>query len=571
MTVPPAVTRAEVAIVGAGPTGLLLANLLGAAGVSVVIIERNANTVQEPRAVSIDDESMRALQAAGLDRQVDAITASGYGSLYRGPTGAIFASVKPTERVYGFEKRNAFEQPVFEALLRDGLSRFDGVTPLFQTALLDFQQTEEGVVSTLRDAAGVEHGIRSRYLVGCDGGRSAVRKALGIAMEGATFEEPWLIVDLFSTKNRCFHTEVFCDPARAAITLPGPGGIRRYEFKLNPGETAEAAEQEPFARDLLARVGPDSAEAIRRTRVYTFHARVAARWRVDRVFLAGDAAHLTPPFAGQGMNSGLRDAHNLAWKLAAALRADDPEALLDSYETERKPHAQSMIDLAMRMGRVMMPRSAAQGALVRGAFRALGLVPSARDYFAQMRYKPKPRFAQGMIWADDASPKRSAVGQMIPQPIIETPDRRTLLLDDWLPGGVTALVFAEDPAAALDSAHRQMLEAAGATVRGLTPEWMNPSVDPLPSARDRSRLFSAAPYRGYLGHVLLLRSDRYLAASAPAAEADRLAPLVRALQPAGAVVHPPARAGDDPQSKRGDIADAKTLAVLSGAQSGQSA
>ena len=156
-------------------------------------------------------------------------------------------------------------------------------------------------------------------MVACDGGRSAIRKQLDIPMEGSTFREPWLIVDLESTRNRNYHTEVFCDPARPCITLPGPGGIRRYEFKLAEGESPEVVEQETFARGLLAGFGPDQREPLRRVQVYTFHARVAARWRQGSVLLAGDAAHLSPPFAGQGMNSGIRDAHNLAWKLAEAL------------------------------------------------------------------------------------------------------------------------------------------------------------------------------------------------------------------------------------------------------------
>jgi 3-(3-hydroxy-phenyl)propionate hydroxylase len=511
----------DVLVVGAGPTGLLLTCLLGGMGVRALLAERNETTVREPRAVSIDDESMRALQAAGLAEEIERITARGYGSLYRGPSGRVFAEVKPSAKEYGFDKRNAFEQPVFEACLRSFLPRYPNVETRFRTELVGVEQDAEGVTAMLRQDS-AEHRVRARYMVACDGGRSLTRKALDIELEGSTFQEPWLIIDLSSTRNRCFHTEVFCDPRRSGITLPGPGGIRRYEFKLNQGETVEQAETEEFARRLLADVGPDGEEPIRRRQVYTFHARIARRWRQGRIFLAGDAAHLTPPFAGQGMNSGLRDAHNLAWKLHEALSMEDPDALLDSYEIERKPHAWSMIELALRMGQVMIPASRLRGALIRAAFRLLGLYRPAKDYFAQMKYKPKPRFAAGLIRPEGRPRHTIVVGRMIPQPIVTTPERKDLLLDGLLPDRPVVLVFAECPDEEVDAETLVLLRAAGAEVVGLTPEWMNPVERDFPVVRDRSRLFSAQPFSSYLGKALLLRRDRYVSAVSDAGDAKSL-------------------------------------------------
>jgi 3-(3-hydroxy-phenyl)propionate hydroxylase len=504
----------DVLVVGAGPTGLLLTNLLGTMGVKTTLIERNLSTVQEPRAVSIDDESLRALQAAGLADEVAAITVRGYGSLYKGPDGQRFAEVKPFVKEYGFDKRNAFEQPVFEATLRHALTRHKTVSAHFGLELVEFTQDGEHVHAIVDDGT-QKRTVRARYMVAADGGRSSVRKVLDIPLEGSTFQEPWLIVDLQSTRNRCFHTEVFCDPRRSAITLPGPGGIRRYEFKLNPGETIEDAEQESFARKLLAEVGPDGQEPIRRLKVYTFHARIAARWREGRIFLAGDAAHLTPPFAGQGMNSGLRDAHNLAWKLHEALRMADPEALLASYETERKPHAWSMIELALRMGKVMMPTSVLRGALIRAGFRLLGLYGPARDYVAQMKYKPKPKFIAGLIRPADGQPGSSAIGRMIPQPLVTTLDRQQLLLDTCLPDRPVILIFDEMPDQRISDDMMERFSALGCAVIGLTPEWMNPVSAPFPILRDHSRFFSQAPFRDCLGKALLVRRDRYIAAIEP--------------------------------------------------------
>ncbi len=526
----------DVLIIGAGPTGLLIANLLGTMGVRTTIIERNAHTVQEPRAVSIDDESMRALQAAGLAEAVTQITVRGYGSIYRGPSGKVFATVKPSARDYGFEKRNAFQQPEFEALLRRALDRFDCLTPMFGTELTAFAQTEDGVSATVRTTGG-ERRIAARYMVACDGGRSFVRKSLNIEMRGSTFREPWLIVDLNTTRNRCFHTEVACDPARPFITLPGPDGMRRYEFKLRPDEDPETAVQEDFARALLADTGPDGQAELRRVQVYTFHARIAERWRDGRVFLAGDAAHLTPPFAGQGMNSGLRDAHNLAWKLHEALASGGAIAVLESYESERSPHAWSMILLALRMGQVMMPSSRLQGAAVRGAFHLLGLYPPVRNYFAQMRYKPKPRFTGGLIWPRRGTPDRTVVGRMLPQPLVETAERRRVLMDEILPDRPVVLVYSERPEAAVDPALKQAVEAAGACIVGITPEWMNPSQSDFPIVRDQSRLLSELPYRSCLEHAFLLRRDRYIAGIRPLLQLNELQSMLSGLS-----------APDDPQA-----------------------
>ncbi len=522
-----AVIETDVLIVGAGPTGLLLANLLGTMGVPTTIVERNADTVHEPRGVSLDDESMRALQAVGLSDEVGKITVHGYGSIYKGPTGKVFATVKPSVKEYGFDKRNAFQQPVLEGLLRKSFERHKNLMPFFSTELTGFEQSANRVTATIQSPNDGTRQISARYMVACDGARSQVRKSLGIEMKGSTFAEPWLIVDLKTTRNRCFHTEVFCDPARPCITLPGPDGIRRYEFKLQEGEDPESAEEEGFVRKLLSDFGPDAKEAFRRVQVYTFHARIAECWRQGRTFLAGDAAHLTPPFAGQGMNSGLRDAHNLAWKLAEAIHFDDADALLDSYEKERSPHAWSMIMLALRLGQVMMPTSRIQGAMVRGAFNLLGLYPPARDYFSQMRFKPKPRFKDGLIWPDSRDAKKTLVGQMISQPVMETVDRDHVLLDDILPDRPVVLVYAQRPDELITKVSCQKIQAQGATVIGVTPEGTNPARAHFPIARDQSRFFAQRPYIDYLGYALLLRRDRYIAASKPVGDVlDLLIPLM---------------------------------------------
>lgn len=530
MTITEPAMDVEIIIIGAGPTGLTLANLLGGMGISVALIERNMTTVQEPRAVSIDDESMRTMQAIGLADEVEQIVARGYGSRYLSPQSKLFLTVEPTSRDYGFDKRNGFQQPDLEALLRQGLLRYSNVTQLFGWEMQDFSQDNSSVRVTIANAAGEQRVVAGRYMAACDGGRSPTRAKLNVQLVGSTFAERWLIVDLVKTENRFRHTQVHCDPARPCISLPGPDNIRRYEFMLQLDEDEQIATNEAFVRGLLERVGPDRDCEFRRVRVYTFHARLADRWRDTNVFLAGDAAHLTPPFAGQGMNSGLRDAHNLAWKLAEAVKGPVSEDFLNSYETERRPHAWEMIELALRMGQVMMPQNALKAALTRAAFRALGIYPPARDYFAQMRYKPKPRFRQGLLWPDGRSEKETIVGRLIPQPTVESSHRKRPLLDDVMPDQPVVLVFDEFPDRMLSSAMQNRLRDAGAAIIGLTPEWMNPIDGDFPVYRDVSRLFSAPPMHSYQGHALLLRRDRYIASSVPVGRADELVDRISALQ-----------------------------------------
>jgi 3-(3-hydroxy-phenyl)propionate hydroxylase len=306
--------------------------------------------------------------------------------------------------------------------------------------------------------------------------------------------------------------------------------MRRYEFMLQAGENDQSATSETFVRRLLSEVGPDGEAPLRRVRVYTFHARMADAWRRGRVFLAGDAAHLTPPFAGQGMNSGLRDAHNLSWKLAEAVSGDVTEALLDSYQLERRPHAWEMITLALRMGRVMMPTGPWQARLVRTLFRTLGKVPVIRDYFLQMRYKPKPSYRAGLLWPDGRSERKSMVGRLLPQPIVEDMARRRTLLDNVFPDQPVILVFDEYPDRVVDTATWRALTDAHAAVVGLTPEWMNPLTKDFEVYRDVSKQFDTPELVEYVGHAFLLRRDRYVAAAVPVGRLADLIPLIAGIR-----------------------------------------
>jgi 3-(3-hydroxy-phenyl)propionate hydroxylase len=434
-------------VVGAGPNGLTIANLLARYGVDVLLVERNESTVQEPRAVSIDDESLRTMQAIGVVDAVLSRVVLGYGSDYFSSGGSCFLRVRPTANEYGYPKRNAFRQPVFEQQLRDYFCARAGnetrSEAWFSTELIDFRQGPDAVDLVLRRADGSLAEISTRYLVACDGGRSFVREKLGIKLSGSTFRERWLILDLEETRDHTRDTKVFCDPARPCLSLPGPDRTRRFEFMLHEGETEPEVTSPEFTQKLLSRHGEEHTP-LRRSRVYTFHARMADRWRDGRIFLVGDAAHLSPPFAGQGMNSGIRDAHNLAWKLAAVLQGRLGPRLLETYEQERRQHAWEMILLALRMGKVMMPRSAWSAFALQTAFRCLSVVPPARAYFAEMKYKPKPRFDAGFLARGSNHAAASLIGRLFPQPNVRCADR-TALLDEFLGNNFALVSFPQIP------------------------------------------------------------------------------------------------------------------------------
>lgn len=440
--------RYSVAIIGAGPTGLVLANLLGKAGVRTLLVETNPATVGEPRAVSIDDESLRVVQEMGLIEAVRSEIVSGYGSEYLGPDRRRFLTVKPLEQPYGHPRRNAFRQPILEAQLREGLKRYPHVETRFQYKAEKFEEVADEIRVDLLGADGRQDVVAADYLIGCDGSWSMTRETLGYTLAGSSLDERWLIIDLEDSPSDSPETVVFCDPKRPGIMLPGPRRTRRYEFKLMPGETDEQMTSDAMIAHLLdTHDGVPGAKIIRKT-VYHFHARIADKWGRGRIWLAGDAAHLMPPFAGQGMNGGIRDAANLAWKLIAVLNGSFGPRLLDTYEPERRAHVGEMIKLALRMGAIFGPKTALHGFAIRNGFRALGIWPAARSYFAEMKYKPPPRFNSGFLLEEQLE-RRGIVGRMLPQPPLPARYGDTSL--DELLGTGFALVGVDIDQTALDA------------------------------------------------------------------------------------------------------------------------
>lgn len=515
-----ATPHVPVVIIGAGPTGLMLANLLGMQGIRTLVIERSDNTVGEPRAVTIDDESLRTVQAAGLIGKVLPRLVQGYGVHYFSWRNREFARIEPLSTEHGFAKRNAFRQQVLVAELRDGMARFPGSAIWFGHELTAFRDDGAAVQLDLRHADGSSQ-LSCDWMVACDGGRSSVREQLGIRLSGSSYDEKWLIVDLLERGSAFRHTRTYCDPLRPAIRLPGPEGTLRYEFMLHEGEDPEKIIDEDVVRGLIHTREPDDAKlAIARKVVYAFHARVAERWKSGRVFLAGDAAHLTPPFAGQGMNSGVRDAANLAWKLAAVVNGRMPASLLDTYEIERKPHAWSLIRMAVRIGRFMQPKSVLAAMLAQGALRLSSLYKPARDYVLQLKFKPKPRFFKGFFDTAESRLALVPAGQLLPQPFVEMPGGARVLLDDVLGNGFALLTLGQGHTDRILDTIMANFEEAGLVCKNVMLVAQRDDFITQPGAPQRRPPVLVRDAEGVLEKIIrsagaeavLLRPDRYVLA-----------------------------------------------------------
>ncbi|MFZ5749421.1 MAG: bifunctional 3-(3-hydroxy-phenyl)propionate/3-hydroxycinnamic acid hydroxylase [Pseudomonadota bacterium] len=370
--------RADVVVAGLGPVGAVLACLLGQRGLSVIAIERSHEVYPLPRAAHFDHEIMRVFQAVGIVDAALACSEPAGAYEFRNARGDLLMDARVTqEAVSGWAASYMFNQPAVERALRAKLASMPNVSVRLGQAFAACRDRGEEVDVTAVGEDGGETGITARYLVGCDGARSAVRDAIGVTLDDYQFDEPWLVVDTIPTDPDSvpkINLQI-CDPARPTTCVRMGPGRHRWEFMLLPDETPEQALGQGFVEALLE---PWKAKVeIERRAVYRFHGLVATRWRDGRVLLAGDAAHQTPPFAGQGMCSGIRDAANLAWKLDAILRQGADESLLESYQPEREPCTRSYIELAIHMGRIVCsrdPEVAAQRDAAMMAAQAAGAV-----------------------------------------------------------------------------------------------------------------------------------------------------------------------------------------------------
>jgi flavoprotein hydroxylase len=421
----------DVAIVGYGPVGAALAILLGQLDRRVLVLERHLKPYPLPRAVHYDHEAARILQACGVaERCSKIVEAAEIYEFQNAERRPLIRFGRIGNGMSGWPQSSMVSQPDLEAILFDRVDELPEITVRRGALVTDLVDDGDQVVVHLEGG----DTVRASYVVGCDGANSTIRERTGIPIADRAFFYDWLVVDVVFDEPRVFDplNVQICDPARPTTVVSGGPGRRRWEFMALPGESIEFLNEEATAWRLLEPWDARPGNAVlEKHAVYRFQARWVEQWRRGRVLLAGDAAHQTPPFAGQGLCTGLRDAANLAWKLDLAVRGLAPDALLDTYGSERGPHAEAVIELAMDMGKLICVADPAEAAARDEAFLAT-YDGSVTDV------PPFPPITDGVVLA--GSP---GAGDLFIQGMVDGPTGR-LRFDDAVGAGFR-LITTTDP------------------------------------------------------------------------------------------------------------------------------
>lgn len=431
--------RPRILVVGGGPTGLTAALLLARHGLRVTLVERDAAPRRGARTVALDDESLRIWQACGLEKRLVGDWEGGPSGAvvcrYLSPGGRVFLGLRQRESDLGYPEAVAVHEGRILATLSDAVERERDIVCLRGRAATGIVQDGDGVEVAFRGSDGVASAERADWVIACDGANSTIRGLLGIGMPGETLPSPWLVANIAESEP-VLHAAIRCDPRRPSVMMSVPHGVRRIEALLRPEIAEHATADERTRRAILAEVWPESRDRpILDWAVVRFEARIAERWRDGRVFLAGDAAHVAPPFAGQGLAAGLRDVANLAFKIAGASLGWLDEAVLDSYEPERRPHQERMIRLALRLGRLMTPRSLPEALIMQGAVRFAMALPGVGRLLRLRGRAIRPRYRAGFIGVG------AAAGRYLPQPCVLRPDGSACRLDELLGDRMTLIAL----------------------------------------------------------------------------------------------------------------------------------
>jgi len=425
----------DATIVGYGPTGATLANLLGLCGLKTLVLEREAAAYHLPRAVHFDDEVMRVFQTVGIAEDLAKTIRVNAGMRFVDTDGNLLLDWPRPQEIgpNGWHASYRFHQPDLEDILRKAVERFDNVAVRSRADVSLVKDHGDMAEVQYEDlATGQRCMVRSKYAIGCDGARSLVRRFIGTGMEDLGFHERWLVIDVILKRPKPElrdYSVQYCNPERPATYCRSPGNRRRWEITVLDHEIDnEITKTESIWALLKPWLSPDEAE-IERNAVYTFQSAIAEKWRAGRILIAGDAAHLTPPFMGQGMCTGIRDAANLAWKIALCVKDKAPQSLLDTYQSERQPHAREYIETAIRLGALINYTDSSE---------ALRRTFPQNDGSARMESR-KPALGDGL-----AAGCQNHRGHLFPQPRLS--DAR--LMDDvcgYVPVLLTAISQSKEP------------------------------------------------------------------------------------------------------------------------------
>lgn len=522
-------TDADVLIVGYGPVGQVLALQLAARGRRVTVVERWRTGYPMPRAVAFDSEGARILAAAGIGERIGEIGEPSGDYTWMNAAGQALLHVDVAERGRcGWPESTSMYQPALEAALIERGAALPELTVVRGEEVVAITDHGDRVEVTSREPQGGPARVHTaRWVVGCDGANSFVRGVIGTAMADLGFSHDWLICDVVLHEERRFRPNnlQICDPHRPRTSVSAGPGHRRWEFMRTAGETVEELNTEKSAWRLLELfdVHPGNA-TLERFHVYSFSARYAETWRSGRLLLAGDACHVMPPFAGQGMTAGFRDVTNLSWKLDAVLGGTADERLLDSYPVERRPHAKHAIQMSVNLGRIICqtdPKAAADRDMVMLATAERPVSPAA----ARQRSPLQPLTGGLLDLSEKGRPVRPA-GVLTPQGRVAGADRAGWFDDVVGPGFV--LLCGEDPSALLSEEERQYLDTLGARLVRVLPEGTDSGTADAGSVVDTDGVY--LPFLAETGSTaVLVRPDHYaFGGAADRAGVSRLVAELRA-------------------------------------------